>query len=216
MNKILFIDTLATGVHLERCAIYRIGGILCTENVNEIKEVRRFDFAVRPFSGARIAENSLWIGGVTRSTLAGYPPQEAAFADFYKLLEDAVNVKNVKDKLYLCGFNVSAFDAPLLKNWFLRNENGRYRDCFYMQTIDLMSIAAFALMNFRSDMPDFHLETAAKNLGINPTKSARYSCLDNAETCIKMYVELKRRLGSGNPGGWIPLERVYKNYNNKL
>ena len=90
MNKILFIDTLATGVHLERCAIYRIGGILCTENVNEIKEVRRFDFAVRPFSGARIAENSLWIGGVTRSTLAGYPPQEAAFADFYKLLEDAV------------------------------------------------------------------------------------------------------------------------------
>lgn len=211
MNKILFIDTLTTGINTERCAIYRIGGIFCEESANTMKEVRRFDLAVRPFEGARIIENSLWVGGVTRGLLAGYPAQDKAFADFFALIDERINVKNVKDKLYICGFNVSSFDAPFLKNWFTRNGNGRYRDCFFVQTIDLMSIAAFAMMNFREDMPDFHLETAAKVLGVSPTKGEHYCCLDNAETCVKMYIELKRRLSSGAPEGWSPLERVFSN-----
>lgn len=213
MNKILFIDTLTTGINPERCAIYRIGGILCEETVTSIKEVRRFDLSVRPFEGARIMENSLWVGGVTRSDLIGFPVHQNAFADFYRIIEEHINVKNAKDKLYLCGFNVSSFDEQFLKNWFVRNGNSRFRDCFYVQTIDLMSIAAFAMMNFRSDMPDFHLETAAKALGVYPTKGSSYSCLDNAETCLKMYVALKERLGTGKPDGWAPIERVFTNMN---
>lgn len=210
MSKILFIDTLTTGIHQERCAIYRIGGIVCEENVNAIREGIRFDLAVRPFAGARIVENSLWVGGVSRSDLVAYPTQEAAFADFYKILEDSINVKNSRDKMYLCGFNV-AFDVPFLKNWFLRNGNSHFRDCFYIQDIDLMSVAAFAMMNFRESMPDFHLETAAKALGVTPTKGQRYSCLDNAETCVKMYIALKERLSAGKPEGWTPGTRVFKN-----
>jgi len=211
MNKILFIDTLTTGVNPDRCAIYRIGGIFCEETVSSIVEKRRFDLTVRPFDGARIMENSLWVGGVTRSDLIRYPLQQNAFADLYKVIQEQINVKNPKDKIYLCGFNVSAFDEPFIKNWFSRNGSGKYRDCFYVQTIDLMSITAFAMMSFRDDMPDFHLETAAKALGVTPTKGKAYSCLDNAETCLKMYVALKERLGCGKPEGWKPLERVFSN-----
>ena len=42
MNKILFVDTLTTGMNTERCAIYRIGGIYTEDGV----EKKRFDFKV--------------------------------------------------------------------------------------------------------------------------------------------------------------------------
>lgn len=211
MKKILIIDTLATGLNTERCAIYKIGGIFCEDNPGMIKEKTRFSLAVRPFEGARIIENSLWVGGVGRRNLVGYPPQEEAFADFIKLIENHINVRNANDKLYICGFNVAAFDSILIKNWFYRNDDPRFRDCFFVQTLDLMSIAAFALIGERDNMPDFHLETVARYLGVTPTKNENYNCLDNAETCLKMYRELKARLGTGERGEWEPLERVYSN-----
>ncbi len=215
MNKIVFIDTLTTGLNPERCAIYRIGGIICEESAGGITERQRFDIFSRPFENARIMENSLWVGGVTRSNLIYFPEQEDAFRDFFRLVSENVNLRNPKDKIYIAGFNASSFDVPFIRNWFTRNGNQRFRDCFYVQTLDLMSLSAFALINERGDMPDFHLETAAKFLGVNPAKGERYSCLDNAATCLEMYKVLKTRLGTGDNRHHIHTDNLFKNHSLK-
>lgn len=212
MNKLLFIDTLATGLSPERCAIYRIGGIFCHETLGGMEEQQRFELCVRPFGGARIADSSLWVGGMTRSRLVNFPPQEDAFAQFYDIVCENIDIRNPKDKIYLAGFNSSAFDAPFLRSWFERNGNGRFRDCFHVQTIDLMCLAAFALMNERSDMPDFHLETAARFLGLSAVKGEKYSCLDNAATCLQMYRTLRVRLHTADEGSYKMTNKLYVNH----
>lgn len=212
MNKVLFIDTLTTGLNAEKCSIYRLGGIFCEETPDSITERQRFDIFVRPFQGARIADTSLWLGSMTRSKLLYFPEQKAAFDDFMKLVGERVNIRNPKDKLYIAGFNASAFDVPFLRGWFARNGNMHFRDCFYVQTLDLMSLAAVALINERDDMADFHLETAAQRLGVLPVKQEKYSCLDNAETCIAMYRNLKERMHLGEDARYSKTEELFTNH----
>lgn len=212
MNKILFIDTLTTGLNPERCAIYRIGGIICEESAGGIVEKQKFDIFSRPFEGARIMENSLWVGGVTRSNLIYFPEQKSAFDDFFRLVSESVNLRNSKDKLYIAGFNTSSFDAPFIRNWFTRNGNQRFRDCFYVQTLDMMSLSAFALINERGNMPDFHLETTARFLGVSPARGERYSCLDNAATCLEMYKTLKTRLHVGDSRRHVGTDSLFTNH----
>jgi len=212
MNKILFIDTLSTGLNPERCAIYRIGGIFCEETPDSLSEKCRFELCVRPWEGARIMDNSLWIGGVTRSKMLYFPDSRTAFNDFFRLVTERVNIRNPKDKIYIAGFNASAFDVPFIKGWYARNDNQHFRDCFYVQTLDLMSLAALALINERDAMNDFHLETAARQLGVEPVKSEKYSCIDNAETCIAMFRALKERLHLGEDRHYEKTEDVFINH----
>lgn len=193
MNKILFIDTITTGMNTERCAIYRIGGIY-TENGVECK---RFEFRMRPYINARISEQSLWISGETRASLLVYPDQKDAFESFLKFLDSIVSIKNPKDKLYIGGFNVSAFDVPFLREWFKRNGNERFRDYFYVQSIDTMCLATVTLMNTRQNMPDFHLETAARFMQIKATTPGSYDCISNAKLSLDIYRKVEKRCGLG-------------------
>lgn len=197
MCKILFIDTFTTGLDTNRCAIYRFGGVMCNTNATTMKENVRFEFNIRPWSGARIIDNSLWLGGVSKSDLIRFSPQEEVFKAFIGMLDENIEVKNPKDKAFIAGFNASAFDVPFLKNWFKMNGKENFRDYFYVQTIDLMSIAAFALVNERSSMSDFYLESTARALDIETEKNEKKSCLENALLCMKIYRKLTERLGCG-------------------
>lgn len=212
MNKILFLDTLTTGLSIERCSIYRIGGVICKEEDGNIEEIKRFDICARPAAGTRILDNSLWVGGMTRSKLIYLPEQDAAFLQLTNILKEYVNLRNPKDKIYLAGFNTAAFDMPFLRSWFNENRNEDFRNYFYMQAIDLMSISAFILMNERQDMQDFHMETTAKKLGISPKRSEQYSPLDNVDTCIKLYIELQKRIMPGKPLKHSVTDEVFKNH----
>lgn len=208
MNKILFIDTVTTGMNPEKCSIYRIGGIYVENGV----EAKRFEFRMRPFRNARIAEQSLWISGESRSSLLNYKEESEAFKDFVSFLDTIVSVKNPNDKLYIAGFNVAAFDIPFLREMFHRNGNERFRDYFHVQAIDLMCLAAFALMRVRSSMPDFHLETAARFLQVTTIIGDDYSCIVNAKVCLDMYRKLEERFGLSECDDITITKDIIKNF----
>lgn len=191
MNKILFLDTLGTGPNPDRYAIYRLGGIYTENGV----EKNRFEFRMRPYRNARIQDQSLWIGGESRSSLIYYPDEAKVLKDFVGYLSGIVDIRNPKDKLYIAGFNVAAFDAPFIRSWFLRNGNENFRNYFFVQTIDLMSIAAFTLMEQRRSMPDFHLETAARYLGVRIESGDKYDSIRNAKISLDIYRNLQVRYG---------------------
>lgn len=190
MKKILFVDTLATGMNPERCSIYRIGGIYTEDGV----EKRRFDFRMQPFHGARMSDQSLWIGGEDRATLARYPANDKAFESFVKMLDSFVELKNPYDKMYIAGFNSSAFDVPFIREWFRRNANERFRDYFHVQTLDLMTIASFIMLDDRKMMPDFKLDTVSEFLG-QPVTGDSYDCVNNAFKVLNIYRSFRTRLG---------------------
>ena len=191
MKKILFLDTLTTGMNTERCAIYHLGGIYTEDGIETVQ----LDLKVRPFVNARINEQSLWIGGVDRSVVVHYPDQEQAFKTFIDFLDSVVDVRNSNDKMYLAGFNAAAFDVPFLYEWFRRNGNERFRDYFHMQTLDMMSVAAFGLIGRRRAMPDFKLESVARELGIPVPDTQNCDCITNARVALEIFRFLQQRFG---------------------
>lgn len=212
MNKILFVDLLATGTNPSKCGIYAIGGILCEDSLSEIKELERFEFRIKPYEGARIVDNSLWIGGITRSDLLRFQNEPDALEDLIKLLAKHVDLSNPEDKVFICGFNSSAFDLPFIKELFERNGNRRFRDCFHMQSIDVMTLSAYALMSERSKMREFNLSSVSRKLGIVAKTSEEYACLDGAETCAMIYRKLKERLKTGEYGEYLRKTEVISNF----
>ena len=208
MYKIFFIDTLTTGMNPERCSIYRIGGIY-TENG---AERFRFEFRMCPYPNARINEQSVWISGESRSSLLNYESQEKAFSEFMKMLDSVIEMRNPKDKAYIAGFNAASFDIPFLREWFRRNGNERFRDYFHVQPIDTMSLSAFALLPTRSAMPDFHLESAARFLGIDVPAQAEYDCIANAETSLQIFRFLQERFGLSECWDQSISDELIKNY----
>lgn len=212
MNKILFIDTLTTGPFPSKCGIYAIGGSVCEDTQTETRELKRFEFRMRPFEDARIIDKSLWLGGMTRSQLIYFKKEAEVLEDFVKMLSDVVKVSDPADKIFLCGFNTSAFDMPFLKEWFDRNENRNFRNVFHMQSIDLLSVSAYALMEERTAMKEFNLDSVARKLGILTKVQERYSCLDNVAACIGIYRKLKERLGMGEWGSFTESGELIVNY----
>ena len=215
MNKILFIDILTTGLNPQKCGIYAIGGILCEDTQSVIRETKRFEFRLRPSDGARIIDNSLWLGGITRSHLLYYQREDEVLKAFVDIMSEAVNSSDPEDKIFICGFNCTTLDMPFLKEWYERNGNKRFRDCFHMQTIDLMSIATYALMSERHTMREFNLSTVSRKLGIVAKTSEHYACMDNVETCIQIYRKLKERLGRGEGGEHLVCDESVTNFNQK-
>lgn len=212
MDKILFIDTLTTGMNQQRCGIYSIGGIFCINTTEEIKEKFRFDFKIRPAEDMRINDNSLWIGGVNRTKLLSFEDEKTVLKRLTDLLDQEMNLKNPFDKIYLSGYNTSAFDAPFLRYFFERNQNMNFRDYFYAQTIDIMTLSTIELLGERMNMSDFHLESVARKLGIMPESTDKYSCVENARLCMQMFAMFKGRLGYGKNKLSEPSSTMYLNY----
>lgn len=209
MNKILFIDSVTTGMNPEKCAIYRIGGIFTVNG----RETVRFELRMRPFPNARISDQSLWICKETRSSLIYYPDQAEAFADFIKLLNAQVNLHNPKDKIFIAGFNCDRFEYAFINEWFRRNGNERFRDYFYVQTIDLMTLANFRFIEKRHQFHDFFLETAARQLGVPVPGDDRYDCITNSKTCLDMYRKLAMEWAVADIEESKPATEIFKNFN---
>lgn len=208
MNKIIFIDIAGTGTNPDKCAIYRLGGIVTYDGV----EQERFEIRVRPYPNARISEQSLWIGGETRSSLVRYPKEEDALKSFIEILDRHIEVHNPNDKAYLAGFNASGLDIPFLRGLFLRNGNNSFRHYFYVQILDVMTMSALYLMNKRPYMQDFHLETAAKHMGISCPYGESYDSIQNAATSLRIYRKLTEEFGIGKCWETTQTEKVTRNF----
>ena len=208
MYKILFIDSLTTGKDPYSCAIYRLGGIFTVNG----EEKLRFELRMRPHDTASIREESIWIGGETRTSLIYYQDQKEVFKQFIGLLDMYVDVHNASDKLFLAGFNTSQLEYPFLNNWFSRNRNKRFNDYFYKQPIDLMCISNFLFIKKRPYLVDYKMETAAKLFGLTVPAEKEINCINNAKVSLDMFRKAMRDCGIGDCQMLAPAEKSYKNF----
>lgn len=217
--KMLFVDTLVTGMQPSRCGIYALGGIICEDGPDRTVEKCRFEMRINPRDGLRINEGKLWISGTKLKDLTTFQKEDEARAWFTSILDRYVNMHNPSDKIYLAGYNVSGLDIPFLREWFRRTAEEPGKDHFYdyftKQPMDVMIIARYAMLRQERTMLDFQQDTVARQMGVERRYSADYSCIDNAQESVDIWRKLKPMLGTGEEGPYLRLDTVERNYDPK-
>lgn len=160
--KQLFYDLETTGTMYWRNGIHQFSGMVVIDG--EIKET--FNYKVRLNPKADIVEEALQIAGVTRGDIELYPPMQEVYSEFVQLLGKYVDKYDKTDKFFLCGYNNASFDNQFLRAWFVQNGDNYFGSWFWCSPIDVMVLAAQALMEVRSRMLNFKLCTVAQAFGI--------------------------------------------------
>lgn len=116
--KLLFIDTETGGLDSKNSALIQLSGIIRVDK----KDVEQFNFFIKPFEGAEVAEEALAVQGRTTEDLkdSKYKSEEEVFREFKALLDKYVDKFDRNDKFILAGYNVK-FDMNFLNEFFKRN-----------------------------------------------------------------------------------------------
>lgn len=158
MTKIIYIDTETTGLNREKCAITQLAGVIRVGDQEE-----EFNFFMAPHEGAEISDEALNTQGKTLDEVKAYPDQALQYAHFLTLLGKYVKKFDKQDKFILLGWNIG-YDADIVRAWFTRNGDKFFGSWFWTPPIDIMSVAAMALVPVRPSLPNFRLETVYRFL----------------------------------------------------
>lgn len=184
--KQVFYDLETTGTKYWRNGIHQLSGLVVIDG--EVKE--EFDFHVQPNPKAEIEEAALQVAGVTREQIMAYPPMWGVKEQFTSLLAKYVDKYDKKDKFFLCGYNNASFDNQFLRAWFVQNGDNYFGSWFWSDAIDVMVLAAQALMEQRPMMKDFKLRTVAEQLGIVIEEERLYDAMYDIYLTHEIYKRL--------------------------
>lgn len=161
--KRFWFDTETTGLKPWRHSIHQLHILVEIDGV----VVETLDIKMRPNPKAEIDAEALKISGVTEEKINCYPWSQA---DGHKMVVDLlrkyVSQYDKKDKFHVFGFNNAGFDNPFLQGLFKQNNDDYYFAWFWVNSIDVMVLAADYLETTRHTIKDFKLKTVAAHLGI--------------------------------------------------
>lgn len=184
--KLCFYDLETTGVVPRKHGIHQISGLIDIDG--EVKEI--FDFKVRPHPNAVIDEEALRIGGVTLEQIKAYPPMQVIFAQFLAVLSRYVNRYDPKDKFWLAGFNILAFDNQHLRVWFEQNADMYFGSWFWSDSHDVFPLASKKLAPYRQQMENFKLKTVCKQMGIEVDETKLHDAAYDNNLTRELYYKL--------------------------
>lgn len=187
-KKLITLDLETTGISKEKSAIIQIAGII--QIGEEVKE--KFNFRVKPFSHKTISMEALSVTGVAPEDLNGFPEPGIVYKEFTKMLGKYVDKFNKKDKFHMIGYNCQSFDSDFLRQFFIDNSDRYYGSWFWPATLDVMVLAADALVDIRGEMPNFQLHTVAKEFGIKVDEDKLHDAMYDIELTKKVYDKIKR------------------------
>jgi DNA polymerase-3 subunit epsilon len=183
MQKLFFYDLETTGTKFWKNGIHQISGAIVIDG--EIKE--KFDFKVKPYETALIEEEALKIANVTKEQIMEYPSMKDVYSKIITMLSKYVDKFNKKDKFHLVGYNNASFDNPFFRAFFVQNNDVYFGSWFWSDSIDVMVLASYKLLNKRSELIDFKQSSVAKYLGIEIDDSKLHDAEYDIEICIKIF-----------------------------
>lgn len=181
--KVLFFDLETTGTNPGKHGIHQISGMVVIDG--EVKE--KFNLHVRPNPKAEILEEALAVAGVTKEQVLAYPPMGEVYQQLVDMLSKYVDRYDKKDKFFLAGYNVQAFDSPFLRGFFIQNGDRYFGSWFWPNCIDVMILATPYLAESRADMDNFKQGTVAKELGIPVDDEKLHDALYDIKICKAIY-----------------------------
>ena len=184
--KFIYIDVETTGLTCPESGLIQLAGAIEVDG----EVVEEFNFRVRPFPSDVVSEEALAVNGVNREDLPGHDDPERAFSQFLHLLGRHVNPFSRADKFHLVAYNAD-FDAEHLRAWFLKNGDRFFGSWFWHPPLDVMTMAAAALMHRRAELANFRLPTVARVLGFEVDESRTHDALYDAMLTRKLFCLLR-------------------------
>lgn len=185
-NKLLFYDLETTGTKFWRNGIHQLSGMVVIDG--EVKET--FDYHVQPNPHCDIEDEALAVAGVTKEQVLAYPPMWGVKEEFSAMLSKYVDKYDKTDKFFLCGYNNAPFDNQFLRAWFVQCGDNYFGSWFWPNAIDVMVLAAQALMEQRPMMQNFKLATVAKQVGVELDESKCHDALYDIYLTYEVYKRL--------------------------
>lgn len=181
MIKRCFIDLETTGLSPKRNGVLEIGAVIEYSNVCE-----EFLFRCRPFEGDVITQAALDVNKLTEEKISSFPSPLKAHGDLVTHLSRHVDRYNKRDKLFFIAYNAN-FDSQFLREFFKKAGDEYYGSYFWHPFIDVMTMTALRLMNVRHEMSSFHLDDAARRVGIAVDEEKRHGAMYDIELTRKLY-----------------------------
>lgn len=181
--KLFFYDLETTGTMVHRHGIHQISGKIVIDG----KEMESFDYHVQPNPRAQIDPEALKIAGVTKEQIMAYPPMGEIFKILIQMLSKYVDRYDRKDKFFLVGYNISAFDNPLFRAFFVQNGDDYFGSWFWPNCLDVYVLATSMLAKMRAEMKDFKQGTVAKALGIEVDDNKLHDAKYDIDICQAIY-----------------------------
>lgn len=184
-KKILFMDVETTGTNFWEHCIHQIAGIIKINGV----EKERFEFKVKPHPAAKISDEALAIGHVTREQLASadYFTQAEVYNELIKMLSKYIDKFNPKDKFYIVAYNGASFDMNFFRAFFAQCGDKYFGSWFWSVCIDPMILAGQYLIEERTGMENFKQSTVAKWFGIPILQERLHDAVYDVEVMIAIY-----------------------------
>lgn len=159
-TKLIFIDCETGGLDPEKNPVLQIAGeVVWTGHGGE-----KFNLRARPFSGQVASREALEVTGLTVEQIKDFPEPEQTFGDLLNLLARYVDPHDKRDKLHFVAYN-APFDAGFVRKFFENNGDKWFGSWFWHPPIDVMTLAAHALIKRRSELPNFKLKTVCEFIG---------------------------------------------------
>ena len=171
--KLIYLDTETTGVDCTRHAIIQIAGIVVAADGSEAE----FNLEMQPFEGAAVERQALWKNKYSLEELSKFQTSATAFEKFDAIISAAVDRYDKQDKLYVVGYN-SVFDVGFIREWYKRNGSEFYGSFFHNPPLDVMQLAAWAMVGKRFTLQDFRLVTVYEAVIGKPLEEAHDALVD--------------------------------------
>lgn len=188
--KLIYLDIETTGLNCPDSGLIQLAGVIEMDGGPRDS----FDFRIRPFPQDVVTDEALAVNGVTREELKQYDPPEKVFRQFLDLLGRYVDPYDRSDKFHLVAYN-ARFDVDHLRAWFEKNGDTYFGSWFWHPALDVMALAAAALMEKRSSMPDFRLSTVARTLRLEVDEAKTHGAMYDVELTRRVHLRLLKLLG---------------------
>lgn len=187
MNKMLFLDVETTGLYENIYHIWELGAILDIDGQQKDK----FHMKARPPKDAPINTEALQKCSKTVEEICNYPNTQIDLKEmFEEWLGQWVDKFDKEDKMFFVAYN-SPFDYGFCRQLWKNHDDKFFGSFFWFPDIDVMRVAAWALIKQRPLLPNFQLHTVAKAMGFKVDKEHYHGAMFDTRIARRIYYKLE-------------------------
>lgn len=186
--KKLYLDCETTGLDPKQNGLIQLACIVEIDGA----EKEAFVQTCHPFLRDTIDDGALACNGLMKEQISKFLDPSTAKNLFVRFLESHVSKFDKSDKFHLIAYN-ARFDYDFLRAWFEKCNDKYFGSWFFFPPLDVMNLAAWLLVDKRSELPNFKLGTVAKFLGIEVDTEKQHDALYDVRLMMQALAALEKK-----------------------